>query len=75
MVRGSVYRRKLAFKFGGGPIAPDHDTNQKMRKRKLEQVCKISGKVIGMCSNNRTVKVEVNGKVEIFTAKNLRKFR
>jgi len=76
VVRGSVHRRKLAFEPGEEvAIAPDHDTNQKTRKRKLEQVCSISGKVIGMCSNNRTVRVEVNDEVKTFAAKNLRKLR
>src|SRR5205823_14759874 len=40
VVRGSVHQRKLAFEPGDVVvIAPDHDTNQKTRKRKLEQVC------------------------------------
>ena len=38
-------------------------------------MCSISGKVIGMCSNNRTVRVEVNDEVKTFAAKNLRKLR
>jgi len=33
----------------------------------------MTGKVIGMCSNNRTVRVEVNGEIKTFPAKNLRK--
>ena len=76
VVRGSVHQRKLAFEPGDVVvIAPDHDTNQKTRKRKLEQVCSNTGKVVGMCSNNRTVKVEVNGEIKTLAAKNLRKLR
>ena len=76
VVRGSVHQRKLAFEPGDVVvIAPDHDTNQKTRKRKLEQVCSNTGKVVGMCSNNRTVRVEVNGEIKTLAAKNLRKLR
>ena len=72
----SIHRRKPAFEQGDEvSIAPDHDTNQKMRKRKFEQICSMTGKVIGMCSNNRTVRVEVNGEIKTFPAKNLRKLR
>src|SRR3989440_5477396 len=76
VVRGSVHQRKLAFEPGDVVvIAPDHDTNQKTRKRKLEQVCSNTGKVVGMCSNNRTVRVEVNGEIKTLAAKKLRKLR
>ena len=76
VVRGSVHQRKLAFEPEDVVvIAPDHDTNQKTRKRKLEQVCSNTRKVVGMCSNNRTVRVEVNGKIKTLAAKNLRKLR
>lgn len=74
--RASIHRRKPAFEQGDEvSIAPDHDTNQKTRKRKFEQICSMTGKVIGMCSNNRTVRVEVNGEIKTFPAKNLRKLR
>jgi hypothetical protein len=76
VTRASIHRRKPAFEPGDKvSIAPDHDTNQKTRKRKFEQTCSMTGKVIGMCSNNRTVRVEVNGEVKTFPAKNLRKLR
>ncbi|CAG8844679.1 42158_t:CDS:2, partial [Gigaspora margarita] len=42
-------------------IVSDFDNNQKTRKRKLDQTCSITEKVINMCSNNRTVRVEVDG--------------
>ena len=41
----------------------------------MEQVCSNTGKVVGMCSNNRTVRVEVNGEIKTLAAKNLRKLR
>ncbi len=76
VIRGSVHRRKLVFEPGERvAIAGDHDTNQKTRKRKLEQICSMSGEVVGMCSNNRTVRVKINGEVKTFAAKNLRKLR
>ena len=74
--RASIHRRKPAFEQGDEvSIAPDHDTNQKTRKRKFEQICSMTGKVIGMCSNNRTVKVEVNGEVKNYPIKNVRKLK
>jgi len=74
VVRGSVHRRKLAFEPGDKvAIACDHDMNQKTRKRKLEQIYSISGEVVSMCSNNRTVRVKVSGEIKTFAAKNLRK--
>jgi hypothetical protein len=75
-IRASVHRRKLAFEPGNKvAIASDHDTNQKTRKRKLEQTYSISGEVVSMCSNNRTVRVKVNGEIKTFAAKNLRKLQ
>ncbi|CAG8649787.1 8396_t:CDS:1, partial [Paraglomus occultum] len=74
LVCASVHRRKPAFNPGDKvAIAPDHDNNQKTRKRKLEQACSITGEVIGMCSNNRTVRIEVDGQVKTFAAKNVKK--
>jgi len=74
LVRASVHRRKPAFNPGDKvAIAPDHDNNQKTRKRKLEQPCSVTGEVISMCSNNRTVRIEVNGQVKTFAAKNVKK--
>ncbi|CAG8771055.1 22824_t:CDS:1, partial [Gigaspora rosea] len=57
----------------GGILLPDFDNNQKTRKRKLDQTCCITGKVVSVCSNNRTVRVEVDGEVKNFAAKNLKK--
>jgi hypothetical protein len=75
-VRGSVHRKKPVFNPEDKvSIAPDHDTNQKTRKRKLQQTCSMTGRVIGMCSNNRTVRVEVNGEIKNFPAKNLKKLK
>ena len=72
--RASVHQRKVAFKPGNKvAITSDHDTNQKMRKRKLEQICSMSGEVVAMCNNNRTVRVKVNGEVKTFATKNVRK--
>ena len=74
VIHGSVHRRKLAFELGDKvAIALDHDTNQKMRKWKLAQTCSISREIVSMCSNNRTVRVRVNGEIKTFAAKNLRK--
>jgi len=74
VVRGSVHRRKLAFEPGDKvAIASDYDMNQKMRKHKLEQTYSMGGEVVSMCSNNRTVRVMVNGEIRTFAAKNLRK--
>src|SRR5207244_531327 len=74
LVRASVHRRKPAFNPGDKvAIAPDHDNNQKTRKRKLEQTCSITGEVVSMCSNNRTVRIEVDGQVKTFAAKNVKK--
>ncbi|KAF0468906.1 transposon-derived protein F54H12.3-like Protein [Gigaspora margarita] len=76
VICGSVHRRKVVFEPGDKvAIAPNFDNNQKLRKRKLDQTCSITGKVISMCSNNRTVRVEVDGEVKNFTAKNLKKLR
>ncbi|CAG8828221.1 21881_t:CDS:1, partial [Gigaspora rosea] len=62
IIRGSVHRRKVVFESGDKVvIAPDFDNNQKTRKRKLDQTCSITGKVVSICSNNRTVRVEVDG--------------
>ncbi|KAF0496509.1 SCAN domain-containing protein 3-like [Gigaspora margarita] len=70
----SVHRRKVAFEPGDKvAIAPNFDNNQKIRKQKLGQTCSITGKVISMCSNNRTIRVKIDGEVKNFTAKNLRK--
>ncbi|KAF0492758.1 hypothetical protein F8M41_021541 [Gigaspora margarita] len=70
----SVHRRKLMFDSGDKvAIAYDHDNNQKMQKQKLKQTCNNTGTVVSMCSNNRTVRVEVDGKVKTFAAKNLKK--
>ena len=75
-IRASVHRRKLTFEPGNKVvIASDHDTNQKTRKRKLEQTYSISGEVVSMCSNNRTVRVKMNGEIKTFAAKNLRKLQ
>ncbi|CAG8843163.1 32063_t:CDS:1, partial [Gigaspora margarita] len=74
VICGSVYRRKVVFEPGDKvAIVPDFDNNQKTRKRKLDQTCSITGKVVSMCSNNRTVRVEVDGEVKNFAAKNLKK--
>ncbi|CAG8635718.1 12020_t:CDS:2 [Gigaspora rosea] len=54
-------------------IAPNFDNNQKMKKRKLDQTCSITRKVVSICSNNKTVRVEVEGEVKNFAAKNLKK--
>ncbi|KAF0433767.1 SCAN domain-containing protein 3-like [Gigaspora margarita] len=74
VIRGSVHRRKLMFELGDKvAIAYDHDNNQKTWKRKLEPICSDTGMFVSMCSNNRTVKVEVNGEIKNFAAKNLKK--
>ncbi|CAG8765097.1 8648_t:CDS:2, partial [Gigaspora rosea] len=47
VIRGSVHRRKVTFELGDKvAVAPDFDNNQKTRKRKLEQTCSITGKVV-----------------------------
>jgi len=75
-IHASIHRRKLTFEPGNKVvIASDHDTNQKTRKRKLEQTYSLSGEVVSMCSNNRTVRVKVNGEIKTFAAKNLRKLQ
>ncbi|CAG8842993.1 29802_t:CDS:2, partial [Gigaspora margarita] len=59
VIRESVHRRKVVFEPGDKVvIAPDFDNKQKTRKRKLDQTCSITRKVISMCSNNRTAKVK-----------------
>ncbi|CAG8783488.1 15444_t:CDS:1 [Gigaspora rosea] len=74
VIRGSVHRKKVTFEPGDKvAVAPDFDNNQKMRKRKLEQTCSITGKVVSVCNNNRTVRVDVNGEIKNFVAKNLKK--
>jgi len=76
VIRGSVHQKKLTFKPGDKvAIASDHDTNQKTRKRKLEQFCSGSGEVVGMCNDNRTVRIRINGEVKTFPAKNVRKLK
>ncbi|CAG8628018.1 12304_t:CDS:2 [Racocetra fulgida] len=76
IICGSVYRRKVTFEPGDKVVVvPDFDNNQKMRKRKLKQTCSITGKVVSVCSNNRTVRVDVNGEIKNFAAKNLKKLR
>ncbi|KAF0553336.1 hypothetical protein F8M41_020432 [Gigaspora margarita] len=74
VIRESVHRRKLLFEPGDKvAIAYDHDNNQKTRKQKLKQTCNNTGTVVSMCSNNRTVRIEVDGEVKTFAAKNLKK--
>ena len=76
LVRGSVHQKKLVFKLEDKiAIAPDHDTNQKTRKWKFEHTCSMSGEVVSMCGNNRTVKVKINGETKTFAIKNLRKLQ
>ncbi|CAG8848130.1 37997_t:CDS:1, partial [Gigaspora margarita] len=76
VIHGSVHRRKVVFEPGDKvAIAPDFDNNQKTRKRKLDQICSITRKVVSMCSNNRTARIEVAGEVKNFAAKNLKKLR
>ncbi|CAG8646436.1 35367_t:CDS:1, partial [Racocetra persica] len=74
VIRGSVHRRKVTFESGDKVVvAPDFDNNQKTQKHKLEQTCSITGKVVSVCSNNRTVRVDVDGEIKNFAAKNLKK--
>ncbi|CAG8498018.1 12809_t:CDS:2 [Racocetra fulgida] len=69
-------KRKVTFELGDKVVvAPNFDNNQKMRKHKLEQTCSITEKVVSVCSNNRTVRVDVNGEIKNFVAKNLKKLR
>ncbi|KAF0526617.1 hypothetical protein F8M41_014028 [Gigaspora margarita] len=74
VIRGSVHRKKVTFEPGDKvAVSPDFDNNQKTRKRKLEQTCSITGKVVIVCNNNRTVRVDVNGEIKNFAAKNLKR--
>ncbi|CAG8788613.1 12124_t:CDS:1, partial [Gigaspora rosea] len=76
IIRKSVHRRKVVFESEDKVvIAPDFDNNQRTRKRKLNQTCSITGKVVSICSNNRTIRVEVDGEIKNFAAKNLKKLR
>ncbi|CAG8761575.1 2698_t:CDS:1, partial [Racocetra fulgida] len=70
----SIHRRKVTIEPGNKVVvASDFDNNQKTQKRKLEQTCSITGKVVSVCSNNRTVRVDVDGEIKNFAAKNLKK--
>ncbi|KAF0407994.1 SCAN domain-containing protein 3-like [Gigaspora margarita] len=74
VIRGSVHRKKVTFEPGDKvAVAPDFDNNQKMRKHKLEQTCSITRKVVSVCNNNRMVRVDVNGEIKNFVAKNLKR--
>ncbi|CAG8741029.1 21636_t:CDS:2 [Gigaspora margarita] len=67
---GTIIPKKVIFEPGDKVVvAPNFDNNQKTRKCKLEQTCSITGKVVSMCNNNKTVRVDVNGKIKNFEAK------
>ncbi|CAG8825682.1 9923_t:CDS:2, partial [Gigaspora margarita] len=61
VIRRSVHRKKVIFEPEDKvAVVPDFDNNQKMQKRKLEQTCSITRKVVSVCNNNRMVRVDVN---------------
>ena len=64
--QGSVHRKKRPSNTieTGTPvfIAPDHDNNQRTRKRKLQATYSETGIFKRLTSNNRTAVVEVNNK-------------
>ncbi|CAG8500279.1 10067_t:CDS:2, partial [Racocetra fulgida] len=55
-------KSKLMFEAGDKvAIAYDYNNNQKTQKRKLEQTCSKTRTVVSMYSNNRMVRVDIDG--------------